>query len=92
MEARNPHFVEMDWFWAPGCLQLEIEDLNNALRKYLLISVTNKVESLRQMPKRRRPRSVEPNILVHPITEANLEALYFKPKIVRPMGYFPHRQ
>ena len=48
-------------------------------------------DSPRQMPKRRRPRSVEPNVLVHPITEANLEALYYKPKIVRPMGYFPHR-
>ena len=48
-------------------------------------------EESRFMPGRRRPMSVEPNILTHPITEANLEPCCIKPKIVRPMTFYPHR-
>ena len=48
-------------------------------------------EESRPLPGRRRPRSVEPNILTQPITEANLEPCCIKPKVVRPMGYYPHR-
>ena len=48
-------------------------------------------EESRLMSGRRRPMSVEPNILTHPITEANLEPCCIKPKIVRPMTFYPHR-
>ena len=48
-------------------------------------------EESRLMPGRRRPMSVEPNILTHPMTEANLEPRCIKPKIVRPMGFYLHR-